>query len=158
MYIFLNPTSGSVFSSHDSEAPLWFSSCHSFTLPKTASCWLILPSEFPPKAAVSYCASARTPFISSPSGGGGCEVTLPNNSRPLSIVPLLFLSSASHESSEPAAIQENCRGVPLPSRSNSTAFSALVMAKPFPKTSPPAGDPPPTLGSQKPKQPQLSPS
>ena len=72
---------------------------------KTASRLSITPSPLPPLAGRSKTASARKPLGSSPAGGAGCGVKLPNNSCPLSIAPLPLRSKASHASSAPAAVQ-----------------------------------------------------
>src|SRR5260370_5010515 len=100
-----------------------------------ASFWSITPSPFPPFAGLSYSAKARNPFRSTPGGGGGCAVRFPNNSVPLSMTPLPFRSSASHASSDPAAVQESFSFLPSLLKSKLTPLAAFVSANPSPATS-----------------------
>src|SRR5438093_8720071 len=100
--------------------PLWFVSCHNRSDEKILSVLFIKPSPLPPLAGLSNSLRARNPFFSLPNGGGGCDVKLPNNSRPLSIVSFLFLSNASQASSEPGAVQDRCSVDPSPFKSKLT--------------------------------------
>ena len=61
-----------------------------------------MPSPFPPFSGLSYTARARKPFGSLE---GGCSVTLPKSSAPLSILPFPFLSRARKAFVEPGAVQ-----------------------------------------------------
>src|SRR5690242_12036711 len=94
---------GKVCSSPGSDIPLWFVSCQSLRLEKIASRLSITPSPLPPFSGLSNSASARNPLGSD---DGTCGLKLPNNSVPLSIVPLLLRSSTSQAFVEPGAVQE----------------------------------------------------
>jgi hypothetical protein len=76
-----------------------------------ASLAFILPSPLPRLTGLSNSARARNPLGLAE---GGCGVKLPNSSRPLSIVPLPFLSRARKASSEPRAVQPRCSALPSP--------------------------------------------
>src|SRR5215216_31982 len=106
-----------------------------------ASASVINPSLFPPFTLLSYSASARKPFASSPVGGVGCGVKLPNNSRPLSTVPLPLRSKANHASSDPEAVHDQALGMPLPSKSKLTPPFLSVRLNPLPIISTRIGDP-----------------
>src|SRR5260370_13021500 len=95
----------------------------------------ITRSLLPPLSGLSYSASARKPFLNSPGGGAGWGVKLPNNSPPLSIMPLPLRSRASHASSAAAAVHDKFSLTPSLSRSNRTPPLASVRSNPFPKTS-----------------------
>jgi hypothetical protein len=89
--------------------PLWLVSCQRRSDENIASALPILPLSFPPLAGLSYSAKAKNPFFSEE---GGCGVTEPNSSAPLSIVPFPFLSRTKKASSEPAEVQEICSWIP----------------------------------------------
>src|SRR5262249_15754272 len=115
--------------------PLWFLSCHRRSLEKTESLLSIRLSPFPPFAGLSNSASARNPFFNFPAGGIGCGVTLPNNSAPLSILPLPLRSNASQASTDPGAVHENRLLTPKLDKSNSTPPDASVKLNPLPAIS-----------------------
>src|ERR1700749_555353 len=98
---------------------------------------LMTPSEFPPCAGLSNSASAMNPFGSSDSG---CTVKLPNNSPPSLMSPSPSRSSASHESSDPAAVHDSLSAEPSPLMSKGTPSCAPVMRKPSPATSTSTGE------------------
>src|SRR5437660_12805793 len=112
--------------------PLWFVSCHNRSCENIASRLSMTPSPLPPFSGLSYSASARNPFGVE---DGGCGVKLPNNSAPLSMVPLLFLSSTRKASSEPPAVQASLSLAPFELRSKLTPPAASVKTKPLPATS-----------------------
>lgn len=118
-----------MFNSLVSEMPLWFVSCHSRSEEKIVSPLSILPLLLPPSIGLSYSASAINPFGLAEEG---CRVKLPNNSVPLSIEPLPLRSRASHESSDPLAVQPSRSAVPSPLISKSTPLAAFVRSNPFP--------------------------
>src|SRR5260370_32445341 len=112
---------------------------HRRRMEKMVSSLPITPSPLPPFSGLSNSARARNPFLL---GAGGCCVKSPNNSTPLSIMPLPLRSSASQASSELAAVQPNLSLVPFPFRSKSTPPTVPVIAKPSPLTSIRMGLPP----------------
>src|SRR5882724_57071 len=138
----IRPSSWNVCNSLASEIPLWFVSCHKRSEPNTESLVVICPSLSPPFSVLSYSARARKPFFSSPAGGSGCGVKLPNTSAPLSMTPLPFRSSVSQASSLPAAVQDRCSAVPSTLRSKFTPPALSVNEKPSPFTSISTGLPP----------------
>src|SRR5262245_46382020 len=94
----------------------------------------IRPSPFPPFAGLSNSARARKPFLATPCIVG-CGLRLPNNSIPLSMIPLPLRSKASQASSEPADVQARRSATPLASKSKLTPPAALVRSNPLPNTS-----------------------
>src|SRR5205085_8911822 len=112
--------------------PLWFVSCQRRNEAKIPSRGPIQPSPLPPFTGLSYSANARKPFGVAE---GGCGVKLPNNSVPLSIVPLPLRSKASQASSESAAVHAHLSDVPSLSRSNATPLEPSVRSKPLPAIS-----------------------
>src|SRR5258705_12116753 len=133
------PRSCNLWSSLDSETPLWLIFCHSRRFWKIASFLLITPSLLPPFSALSNSASAKNPFFLCTFG---CGVRSPNNSWPLSIVPLPLRSSANQASSVLPAVHDNRSRVPLPFRSKRTPWLTAVIANPSPLTSIRIGEPP----------------
>src|SRR2546423_1468220 len=89
------------------------------------------PSSLPPFVGLSYSARARKPFVSEVAD---CGVKLPNNSVPLSIVPLPFRSSTSQASSELALVQDRCSSFRSLLRSKLTPPVASVKSKLWPPT------------------------
>src|ERR1700754_1738246 len=129
----------SVCSSSSSEMPLWFVSCQRRRCVKILSRSSISLSPLPPLAGLSNSANARKPFLLL---AAGCGVKSPNNSEPVSTVPLPLRSSASQASSEPAMVQPRRSLVPFPFRSKSTPSIAAVSAMPSPLISITIGEPP----------------
>jgi hypothetical protein len=110
-------------------------SCHNLSEANMASCLSITSSPFPPFGDLSNSARAIKPLGLTFGGGAGCGVKFPNNSAPLSIVPLPLRSSARKASSDPDAVHDKCSAVPLLSRSKSTPPGTLVRLNPSPKMS-----------------------
>src|SRR5579875_3349274 len=94
-----------------------------------------MPSPVPPFSGRSNTASAKKPFFSWPSGGCGCIVLFPNNSAPLSILPLPLRSNASQAFPEFFAVHDTRSCMPVPERSNLTPCSRSVSENPLPPTS-----------------------
>ena len=103
-----------LFSSLDSEIPLWFASIHTFNFAKTKSLLLITLSLLSSNSERTSKPDVEVnPFL---------RITLsPNNSLPLSIFPLLLRSSARKPSTVP--IHDVFSANPLLSRSKNTPLS-----------------------------------
>lgn len=85
----------------------------------------------------AYCPETRNTFGSAE---GDCAVKLPNNSPPLLMSPSPSPSSASYESSDPAAVHESLSAEPSLLMSKVTPPSAPVMRKPSPAKSASTGE------------------